>query len=378
MTTKTKFKETDIGLIPKDWELATVSNITKRVVVGFVGVCSKFYCDKKNGMPMIRTTNLTKNGINYNNLKYIAKNFHEKNAKSQLHKNDILVARFGKSGLACLFEKDFEANCLNVVIISPDESKCLPKFLLYCFNSKIIQHQTSASLVGTIMDILNTKTIMKFFIPLPTIDEQQSIAKILSDLDSKIQLNQNTAKTLEEIGKAIFKHWFIDFEFPNEKGKPYRSCGGEMVYNDELGKDLPKGWTINESNSIIKLMMGLSPKGESYNVAEEGVPLINGAADFRGNIITPKKFTTQPTRVCKKGDLLFCIRGTIGNLTYSDKEYCLGRGTAAITVKNEIYKEYVYFILNRRLNELISKAAGSVIMGLSKPDILGFEDNPST
>ena len=119
--------------------------------------------------------------------------------------------------------------------------------------------------------------------------------------------------------------------------------------------------------------MGVSPKGISYNTDGFGIPLLNGAADFSGGIIEPKKFTTNPVKMCQEGDLLFCIRATIGNLTYSDKEYCIGRGVAALSPINKIFKEYSYFTLEYGLNNLISKASGSVIKGLSKDDILLYK-----
>ncbi len=75
--------------------------------------------------------------------------------------------------------------------------------------------------------------------------EQQTIANILGTLDDKIDLNQQMNNTLEDIGQAIFKRWFVDFEFPNEEGKPYKSSGGEMVYNEESGKEIPKGWKVD-------------------------------------------------------------------------------------------------------------------------------------
>ena len=101
-------------------------------------------------------------------------------------------------------------------------------------------------------------------------------------------------------------------------------------------------WKTGSLDDIIVLKMGLSPRGETYNEIGQGLPLVNGAADFSEENIKPKKFTTQPTRTCKKGDLLFCIRGTIGNLIYADMEYCLGRGVAAITTKTDYYKEFAY------------------------------------
>ena len=209
--------------------------------------------------------------------------------------------------------------------------------------------------------------IKNSIIKLPPIEEQRQIANILSSLDEKIEINNEINKKLEEMAQAIFKHWFVDFEFPNENGEPYKSSGGEMV-ESELGM-IPKGWIITTLSKYGKLQMGLSPKSNTYNEEGIGIPLLNGAADFSGKLITPNKYTTDPKRICKENDLVFCIRATIGNITYADKQYCLGRGVASITPLHETYSEYIYYNLKRKMDELISKATGSVILGLSKPDI---------
>lgn len=86
---------------------------------------------------------------------------------------------------------------------------------------------------------------------LPPLLEQKQIAKILSDLDSKIELNRRMNQTLEKIAQAVFKSWFVDYEFPDKDGKPYRSSGGEMVWNEELGKEIPKGWNRGKLNELL-------------------------------------------------------------------------------------------------------------------------------
>ena len=110
-------------------------------------------------------------------------------------------------------------------------------YLLKSFGQKVIDRQT-----GTVFGAVGREILESTKLPIPSQTEQKAIAKILSDLDSKIELNQKMNKTLESIAHAIFKHWFIYFEFPNEEGKPYKSSGGEMV-DSELGK-VPKKWTI--------------------------------------------------------------------------------------------------------------------------------------
>ena len=97
---------------------------------------------------------------------------------------------------------------------------------------------------GSVFRNLKTDIVRNHKISLPPLKEQQKIAEILSSLDEKIELNIKMNKTLEEIAKTIFKRWFIDFEFPNEEGKPYKSSGGEFI-NSELG-EIPKGWRVEK------------------------------------------------------------------------------------------------------------------------------------
>lgn len=126
------------------------------------------------------------------------------------------------------------------------------------------------------------------------------------------------------------------------------------------------------------LMMGQSPKSDTYNINQDGMPLLNGAADYTGHRLTPNKYTTNPIRVCSYGDLIFCIRATIGLLVFADKEYCLGRGVAAITKIDELYKEFVYHALEDSIELLKANANGSVIIGISKNDVNRLKmKNPS-
>ncbi|MEM3041495.1 MAG: restriction endonuclease subunit S, partial [Nitrososphaerota archaeon] len=122
------------------------------------------------------------------------------------------------------------------------------------------------------------------FVPIPKFAEQKYIAKILSDLDSKIELNQKMNKTLEAIGQAIFKHWFVDFEFPNEEGKQYKSSGGEMVYSEELGKEIPKGWAVIPLDQAAEFTRGFSYRGseKSKTNGEYAFVTLNSVKEFGG------------------------------------------------------------------------------------------------
>lgn len=153
--------------------------------------------------------------------------------------------------------------------IVPDE-KFDPDFIYYGMTI-LGKHLNYLSKTSTAVPIINKTTFSNFSIIVPSIEEQKAIAHILSTLDDKIEVNNQINKTLENMAQAIFKQWFVDFEFPNENGEPYKSSGGEMV-ESELGM-IPKGWRVDSLGNLLDVQKGLSYKGK--HLVEEGVPMIN-------------------------------------------------------------------------------------------------------
>lgn len=134
--------------------------------------------------------------------------------------------------------------------------------------------------------------------------------------------------------------------------------------------ELPKGWEWKKLGDVCEIIMGQSPPGNSYNLESKGTPLLNGAADFSDKSIKAKQYTNKPTKLSKKGDILLCIRATIGNGCFSDREYCLGRGVCAVRPKNSnLDQNYLLYFLNREVIRLASMAEGSTIKGVRKNDM---------
>lgn len=140
-----------------------------------------------------------------------------------------------------------------------------------------------------------------------------------------------------------------------------------------MSRIVTKNWTSISLAKTGELVMGQSPAGSSYNNAGNGLPLLNGAAELRVDGIDVKKFTTLPVRKSEPGDLLFCIRATIGNLNVSDKEYCLGRGVAALRVSDKYSKKYVGLQLEALFDQMRKMSQGGVIKGLKKEEIGDFK-----
>ena len=201
----TKFKKTEIGEIPEKWEVKNVSDVAEKVCVGFVGSLNKYYTSSEKGIPMIRTTNLSQKGLLLKDLKYVTNEFHIKNKKSIVKKNDILVARHGESGKACLVDCDIDANCLNIVIIRPDTNTINPQYLKEIINSESVIKQVNNSIVGSVQNVVNTKTIAELKMAIPSIEEQEKIVLILSEVDDKIEEYENKKQKLEELKKGLMQ-----------------------------------------------------------------------------------------------------------------------------------------------------------------------------
>lgn len=151
--------------IPAGWESKSISDISKRVKVGFVGTVDKYYCSNDEGYPIVRPAEMSADGIDYSSLKHITFDFYNKNKKSQVHKNDILISRCGKDGIPNIYDSDEPAQVLNAVIIEPDEDAACSCFINEMLKSDYSQVQISHGTSGSVQGVINTEMIAKIIMP---------------------------------------------------------------------------------------------------------------------------------------------------------------------------------------------------------------------
>ena len=179
----------------------------------------------------------------------------DEDARNYLLKpNDIVFARTGNSTGRSYFYDGSDGELVYagfLIKFSLDPSKVNPKYLRYYTLSNKYKDWVSSFSTGSTRGNINAKTYGSMKIKLPPTDQQDFLVQILSTLDKKIEVNNQINKTLENMAQAIFKRWFVDFEFPNEDEEPYKSSGGEMV-ESELGM-IPKGWEVKELGEIIDI-----------------------------------------------------------------------------------------------------------------------------
>jgi type I restriction enzyme S subunit len=123
--------------------------------------------------------------------------------------------------------------------------------------------------------------LLEVELPIPHISKQREIVKEYNTIQNRIKLNEQLIQKLEETAQAIYREWFVEFEFPDENGKPYKSNGGVMVWNEELGKEIPKGWNIRKLKTICeKIGSGSTPTGGKESYSSSGTSLIRSTNVF--------------------------------------------------------------------------------------------------
>ena len=159
-------------------------------------------------------------------------------------------------GVATYIADDFEDVLLgyHCALITPNPAIVDGKYLNAFMHTRYIQKyfENNASGSGQRYTLSND-TISNIPVLLPSIEEQHTIGKLLADLDRKIELNKQINDNLEAMAKQLYDYWFVQFDFPNEEGKPYKSSGGAMVWNEKLKREIPQGWDIQNLADCLKL-----------------------------------------------------------------------------------------------------------------------------
>ena len=258
--------------------------------------------------------------------------------------DDIVFSYEATLGRYAMIPEGFYG-CLGrrLAIVRAKDSRVNPRWLYYYFLSPewsafIANHTVKGSTVNRI----SVEDYPNYPIPLPERKTQDAVVKVLSAIDQKIDNNTNLCVELETMAKTLYDYWFTQFDFPDENGKPYRSSGGEMVWNDQLKREIPKGWNVGQLSDIANIAMGQSPAGETYNENGNGMIFYQGCTDFGTRFPVPRVYTTAPTRFAKSGDILMSVRAPVGTLNVAIEDCSIGRGLAALNSKigSQLYLWY--------------------------------------
>jgi type I restriction enzyme, S subunit len=375
MINKLNFKQTAIGLIPIDWKTTSVGKLSKfKYGLGESAQETGKYV-------YLRITDLDSDGgINKKNLKYMDES--KVKEKDLLNFGDVLVARTGATyGKTYFFKESFLATYGGFLIkFEFDKSLIDSNYFFQFSRGKMYWNQAKNLVNGGAQPQFNANVLSKLILPLPSLSEQQAIASILSSFDNKIDILEKQNETFENINEALFKYWFINFEFPNDTGKPYKSNGGKMIYDENFGKEIPINWSFNNiEKTTSNILRGFTTK----YVEKSNLINLNQKVN-RGNLLDKNNFKYYPkdtivpkNKFAQKWDILINSlgQGTLGrvhlyleqtNNVVVDQHISIIRSDC-----NQINPKYLFYYLtfpenNARLMESISGSTGMLMLNISK------------
>ncbi|MBE9030043.1 restriction endonuclease subunit S [filamentous cyanobacterium LEGE 11480] len=288
-------------------------------------------CDHKTpppadkGLPYVAIPQMKNGYIDFSDARLISEeDFEIWTRKANPQVNDVVLSRRCNPGESSYVAEGMKfALGQNLVLLRSDGKLVKKPFLRWLIKSPAWWAEVRKNInVGAVFNSLKCREIINFTLPIPPIEEQEEITKTLYCLDRKIENLRKQNETLEAIAQTLFKHWFIDFEFPNADGKPYKSSGGAMEPS-ELG-EIPAGWRVVRMEEIAdRIAMGpFGSRITTDNFVDSGVPIIRGGNLVNGFnerdfvYLTEEKADDLKSSNAFPEDIVFTHRGTLGQVGF--------------------------------------------------------------
>lgn len=285
---------------------------------------------------------------------FIDERKHEELKRFTVKPHDIVISCSGTLGKTTIIQEGDPVGIISqaLLILRSDPEKIQTKFLNYFLNAREGQYKLLGASHGSVqVNIAKRSEVENIELAVPPIPVQNKIVNILSCLDDKIDLLRRENNTLEEIAQAFFKRWFVEFNFPNDEGKPYRVSRGKMVDSD-LGK-IPDGWKAGKIGDILELKYGEPLKMEHRS--GKGFPVV-GSSGFVGEHLEA---------IVKGPGIVVGRKGTMGSVIWIDTDFYPIDTTFYVVDKLQLGTLY-YHLLLLKIQDFQSISSDSAVPGLNR------------
>ena len=282
-------------------------------------------------------------------------------------RGDVLIANI-RPYLKKVWFADIDGGASSDVLVFRAKEGHSPSFLYAVLLQDSFFDYVMQGAKGSKMPRGDKEQILRYEMPTLSCSEE-SIGTFFLNLDQKIRLNEQINQNLEAMAKQLYDYWFVQFDFPNEEGKPYKSSGGKMVWNEKLKRNIPIEWNNGTLIDIANITMGQSPDGTSYNKIGEGVLFYQGSTDFGMRFPSVRQYTTAPSRFAKKGDILMSVRAPVGAVNIANNDCCIGRGLSALNSRIGSTTHLYYILNDLRIAFDQRNAAGTTFGSITKEDL---------
>lgn len=316
--------------------------------------------------------------------------YSEYNNGPKFRNGDTVVAKItpclenGKTAFVDILDDNEIAFGSSEFIVLRKTEYTVSEFIYYFARSPLFRERAINCMEGTSgRKRVNENTLKNLEFVFPDLTTQKSIAKVLSDLDTKIELNNRINRELEAMAKMLYDYWFVQFDFPNpstssgQAGKPYKSSGGKMVYNAELKREIPEGWEAGNLEDIGTIIGGSTPSKENseYFSYRESTPWItpkdlsmNKGNKFitRGEFdVTLSGIKTASLKIMPKGTVLLSSRAPIGYLAISREKVTTNQGFKSFVPDKGFSTYFIFYTVQKMIPTIINNAVGSTFKEVS-------------
>jgi type I restriction enzyme, S subunit len=317
-------------------------------------------------------SNVTKSGFNLENPLYISKEKSDLMRNGKLKKDDIVITTRGTVGNLAHYNDNINYKNIRInsgMLIIRNSTDFNTKYLYYLFKSDIVAEQIKQKTTGSSQPQITVGILNELILLIPPLPTQTAIARVLSSLDEKIELNNKINKELENLAKTIYDYWFVQFNFSNKKNKPYKTSGGKMVYNENLKKEIPEGWEVKKIDEVALLQYGYPFDTRFFNDEQIGLPVIR-IRDVLENTIS--SYTTEKN-IDKKyelniGDLLIGMDGNF-HINHWYRAGCYLNQRVVRVRKNGLSTFLIKYQIEPYIKLKENSCSGSTVGHLSDKDV---------
>lgn len=295
-------------------------------------------------------------------------------ALTHYKRGDVLVANI-RPYLKKVWFADSEGGCSSDVLVFRAKIGHYPSFLYAVLIQDAFFDYTMSGAKGSKMPRGDKDQIMRYELPTFTSLEEENIGNMMFDIMSKINVNRQINDNLEAMAKQLYDYWFVQFDFPNEEGKPYKASGGAMVWNEKLKREIPQGLGALKIGDIEKnIITGKTPSCADEDNFGGDIPFVT-IDDIRGNLfvfeaqrtLSTKGADSQEKKYLPIGSLSVSCIGTIGVMGFVAKLAQTNQQINSIVFEHEYNKEFLYFSLRLYFENAKAKT-GNVFANMSKEE----------
>ena len=297
-------------------------------------------------------------------------------ALTNYKKGDVLVANI-RPYLKKVWFADSKGGCSSDVLVFRAKNEHYPSFLYAILMQDAFFDYAMLGAKGSKMPRGDKNQIMRYELPTFTSAEEENIGNIMVDVISKINVNRQINDNLEAMAKQLYDYWFVQFDFPNEEGKPYKSSGGAMVYNEKLKREIPQGWHCYELNKWLEIKSGFAFKSETYiSKGKFKVVTIKNVQDHHLDTSSCDYVYEIPQGMkewcsLSVNDRLISLTGNCGRLCIVTEKDLLLNQRVGLLACNDEYIDYAYLLLSSEEYQTLSNnlAKGAAQANLSPVDL---------